>query len=622
MSTTAVFLRAALCSICLFAAVSRGFGQEQPPPTTSSAPPEAGPPAAAAPQTPAATDTSTTPAANGAAQAPKPAVFKVKYVSEGTLYIDAGRNADIQEGMKLSVINPPPDGLVTDGVRFRGYPHIAELNVVSVADTSAVCDVISSNGELQVGQVAFLTPGSVEDRHLAESAKEAEDYPVVVGFTSGDPADSELRTTKVEGPRIGAESPVGTARARVGFSYGGIREGTLSSTQIGAMIDADLTHIGGTYWNFAGYWRGYMNTNSSATQGAGTTTLTNLINRTYTIGFAYQNPYSANTVGVGRLFLPWAPSLSTIDGGYYGRRIGGFTTVGLFAGSTPDPTSWSYNPDQQIAGSFVSMERGDFNTFHIISTAGLAATWISLKPARHFLFFENNLNWKRYLSFYSSLEVDAARTSPLYPAGTPGASNPTGVSQTYNSLHFQPIRLVTFGVNYNYFRQLPTFDPRLIGVITSLDKYLFTGLSGDIRFDLPKHISVYGAVGKSNASTDSKNSWNEAGGLSFGNLFRTGIFLDLHYAKFDSSFGSGSYESISLSKNLTDTLHFQLLGGNQKFASTFTQNTSAKFVSATLDYTFARRYFVEGMYEWYSGSALSYNQWSTMFGYRWGGLRK
>jgi hypothetical protein len=611
MRCTSVFVWAGLFLLCLSANASPALCQEQtPPPATEPAvntPPQDAPATSAAPANPAAPNS----------QAQKPSVFKVTYVSEGTLYIDAGRNADIQEGMKLSVVNPPPDGVLNEGIRFRGYPHVAELKVVSVADSSAVCDVISTDGELQIGQVAFLTPGAAEDRHLAESAKEVEDYPVLVGFTSGDPLDSELRATKVEGPRIGMESPVGTARARIGFSYGGIREGALDSTQIGLMVDADFTHIGGSWWNFAGYWRGYMTTNSSSTQGVPTTTLTNLINRTYTIGFAYQNPYSANTMGVGRFFLPWAPSLSTIDGAYYGRRIGGYTTVGVFAGSAPDPTSWSYNPNQQIAGSFVSMERGDYNSFHFISTAGVAATWISLDPARQFLFFENNLNWKRYFSFYSSLQVDAARTSPL----PNGGSNPTGVSQTYNSVHFQPIKLVTFGVNYNYFKQLPTFDPRLIGP-GLLDKYLFTGLSGDIRFELPKHISIYGALGKSNASTDARNSWNEAVGLSFGNLLRTGIFLDLHYSKFDSSFGSGNYEAISLSKNLTDALHFQLLGGNQKFTSTFTQNTNAKFLNATLDYTFARRFFVQGTYEYYNGSALSYNQWSTMFGYRFGGLRK
>ena len=99
------------------------------------------------------------------------------------------RNADLQEGMKLSVIEPPPDNLATDGVRFRGYPHVAELNVISVADSSAVCDVITSSGELKVGEFAFLTPTSVEDRHLAQTARDADNYPIIVAFT--DPGDGE-----------------------------------------------------------------------------------------------------------------------------------------------------------------------------------------------------------------------------------------------------------------------------------------------------------------------------------------------------------------------------------------------------------------------------------------------
>jgi hypothetical protein len=554
--------------------------------------------------------------ANESMQHQKPAVFHVKYVAEGSLYIDAGRNADLQEGMKLSVIDPPPDGMVNDGVRFRGYPHVAELNLVSLADSSAVCDVISANGELKVGQLAFLTPNSVEDRHLAENAREAEDYPIMVGFTTGDPIDQELRSTKVENPDL-AESPLGVMRARVGFGYGDINESGMNSTQLNTMIDADMTHIGGSYWNFNGYWRGSYNTSSTSVPGSGTQTLTDLINRTYHIGFTYDSPYSANTVGVGRLFLPWAPSLSTIDGGYYGRHIGNFVTVGVFGGSTPDPTSWSYNPDQQIAGTFVSMERGDFDSFHMISTAGLAMTSVSLRVARQFAFFENNFNWKRYLSLYSSMQVDEARTFPL-PGG---GSNPTGISQTYDSAHFQPIKLVTFGANYNYFRTLPTFDPRLIGT-GLLNNYLFQGFSGDIRFDLPKHISLYAALGQSKASTDTKSSLNNAFGVTFGNLFRTGLSLDLHYSKFNSSFGSGEYESISLSKNLTEKLRLQLLGGNQLFSSPLTSNTNAKFVNATLDWSIGRKYFVEGLYGWYDGNALSYNQWSTMLGYRWGGLSK
>ena len=188
-------------------------------------------------------------------------------------------------------------------------------------------------------------------------------------------------------------------------------------------------------------------------------------------------------------------------------------------------------------------------------------------------------------------------------------------------MHIQPIQLITFGINYNYFRSLPTFNPLLIGT-GLLDNYLYQGFSGDVRVDLPKHISLYTAIGQSKASTDTKHSLNESYGITFGNIGRTGLFLDLHYTQFNSSFGSGQYESISLSRNLTETLHLQLLAGNQKFSSPMTSNTTAKFVNGTIDWTIGRRYFIEGLIGYYNGNTLNYMQWSAMLGYRFGGLRK
>jgi hypothetical protein len=557
-------------------------------------------------------------ASNLVAQQPvtsqKATVFHIKYISESSVYLDSGRNADLQEGMKLSVIEATPDGVANDGVRFRGYPHVAELKIVSVADSSAVCDVLSTNAELKIGQFAFLTPGSVEDRHLAQTAQEAQNYPVVVAFTDGDPIDQELRASKVE--QIN-ESPLGVMRGRFGFSYGGINESGLNSSQLGMMIETDMTHIGGSYWNFAGYWRGTLTTSSSAITNTNTTTLTDLINRTYTLGFTYQNPYSPLTVGVGRLYLPWAPSLSTIDGGYFGRRLGRFITVGAFAGSTPNPTSWSYNPDQQIAGTFVNFESGDYDHLHFMSTEGIALTTISLRVARQFAFLENNLSWKRYLAFYNSMQVDAARTSPL----PDGGSNPTGISQSYTSFHVQPWRRVGFGINHNFYRQLPTFDPLLVGT-GLLDKYLFQGFSGDVRVDLPAHVSVYASLGHSKATSDSSSSLNQAYGITLGNIAHTGLLLDAHYSKFNSSFGSGEYESVSISKSLSEKFRLQLIGGNQQFNSPFSTNTSAKFVNGVVDWNLGSRYFLEGNVGLYNGTTLNYTQWSTLLGYRFGGLRR
>ena len=546
----------------------------------------------------------------------KPIVFRVRYVSDNTVYIEAGRNADLQEGMKLSVVEAPPDGVIAEGLQYRGYDHVAELVVSMVSDSSAVCDVVKTIGELKAGQAAFLTPDSVLARHESELAADEDKYPIVMTFTYGDPMDEEVR--QAQETQETQLSPMQRLRGRIGFDYGSTNEsGGFTTRQTGLVIDADMRNIGGSYWNFIGSWRGNFGSSSSTTPGAPTQTLTDLVNRTYRIGFTYESPYSPVTMGIGRLYLPWAPSLSTIDGGYFGRKITRKVTFGFFAGSTPDPSSWSYNPNQHIAGTFVNFEQGSFDHFRIYSTAGLALTSIQWKVARQFAFFENTWSWKQFVSFYNSLQADAARTSPLVNGG----SNPNCISQSYSTLHFQPIKLIGFGINHNYFRTLPTFDPRLLGT-GLLDQYLFQGFSGDVRFALPKQIGLFASLGKSDATTDKKSSLNQAYGISMGNIRNTGIFADLHYSKFDSSFGSGKYTSFSLSKSLTDAFRIQVYGGHQVFNTVLSNNTNSNFVNAVLDWNVATRYFLEGNLGWYHGSALSYTQWSTVFGYRLGGFKQ
>ena len=554
----------------------------------------------------------------------KPTVFRVKYVGEG-VYIDAGRNADLQEGMKLSVVEPPPDGVIAEGIQYRGYEHVAEMVVSSISDSSAVCDVVEAKGELKVGQAAFLTPESVQSRHQTELASQENDYPIVVTFSYGDPLDEEVRENKeAKETRL---TPMQRMQGRIGFNYGGTTEsGGFTSRQMGLVLDADMRNIGGTYWNFIGSWRGNYGTSSTNLPGASALTLTDLVNRTYRIGFLYQNPYSPVTVGVGRLFVPWAPSLSTIDGGYFGRKITRKVTFGFFGGSTPDPSSWSYNPNQHIAGTLLNLEYGSFDHFRMFSTAGIAVTSIQWKVARQFAFFENTWSWKQYVSFYNSLQADAARKSSLstvLPSGqvVSGGSNPTEVSQSFSTLHFQPTKLFGFGVNHNYFKTLPTFDPRLLGT-GLLDQYLFQGFSGDVRFALPKRIGLFASLGESKTTTDKKNSLNQAYGISLGQIWKTGMLLDLHYSKFNSSFGSGKYQSLSLSKSFTDSFRVQVYGGHQIFNTFLSSNTNSNFVNGVVDCNVGPRYFLEGNFGWYNGAALSYTQWSTVFGYRIGGFRK
>ena len=549
-------------------------------------------------------------------------IFHVKYISEGAVYLDGGLNAGLAEGMILHVVHADPGVGVTDAVRFTGQQPIADLRIFTVADSSAAGEVLNPREDLAVGDIAYLDVASVHLREDKQNAAESENYPVLVTFSYGDPLDEELRATTVSAGK--GKPPIqNQIRGRFGWDMGYLSEpGGASSRQLGLLIDADMSQIGGTHWNFTGFWRGNLTTQNSGNQsGVPPTTLNDLINRTYHLGLFYENPDSLITVGIGRLYLPYAPSLSTIDGGYIGEHITHKMTAGVFGGSTPDPSSWSYAPNQHIAGMFVNYQGGDFDHLRYSDTAGLAMTSMGWHVAREFAFLENTISFGRTFSVYNSLQADKARTALA------GASYGTGLTQSFTTIRFQPIHLLTFDLNHNYLRNLPTFDPALIST-GLVDQFLFQGLSGGVRVELPYRIAVSTDIGRSKSSTDTSNSWNQMYGLTFGELGKTGVMLDLRYTKFNSSFGQGNYQFISLSRSITDRIHLQLQGGVQHLASTATTtlattNTNSKFVTSTLDWAIGPRYFFEALVSWNNGTTMNYMQTNLTFGYRFGGsLRK
>jgi hypothetical protein len=529
--------------------------------------------------------------------------FRVKYVAAGAAYLDGGRGAGLAEGMKL-VVRETPTGSVVAAASGKEDDIVAELEVTSVAEASAVTDVHTPKRDVKAGDLAYLSAQDEQSLVQQNTLSATRKYPTVISFTEGDTLDEEAR---VQVPRPPMPS-VNRARGRIGFDYMGTQfRGATggSNTSLGLVARLDMTRIGGTYWNASGYWRGNLTANSYS----GTNTLQDLLNRTYHIGMTYDNPNSPWVAGFGRMYLPWATSLDTIDGGYFGRRMGHGSTMGIFAGSTPDPTSWSYAPNRRIGGAFVNFEGGSYDEFRYSSTSGVGVSTLGWKIDRPFIFFENGLYYKRYVSIYDSLQMD----SPVgYTAGgSPGA----GVGRNFLTVRYQPHERIEFDGNYSYFRDLPAFDPSLVGT-SLLDKYLFQGFSGGVRLEVLKQVWVYTNLGRSNSSGDSKSSLNQLYGLTFGRLPWVHIRADGHYARFNSSFGDGSYESVSLSRTLSDNFRLELLGGQQNFVSSLSSNTNSKFVTSNLEMNVGSHYFMQGGFTVSRGVSQDYDQWLFTLGYR------
>ena len=544
--------------------------------------------------------------------------FRVRYVNGSNVYLEGGRSTGLAEGTQLVVRAVDASAAKTPASKAEDQPAkadegsdtssglttIAEMKVVAVAETSAVCEVISSTRPLVAGDVAMLPQAEVEKLVEKRALGNTRNYPAVVSFTEGDPMDEDVRDAIPRPPL----PEVNRAQGRIGLDFSTIHSGGRfgsSSYSTGLVLRADITRINGTHWNLSGYWRGNIASRNSPAQP----TLQDLINRTYHLSLEYQNPDSRWLAGIGRLYLPWATSLQTIDGGYGARRLSETVIAGIFAGSTPDPTSWSYNSNRRIGGGFVNVTGGSYDKLRYSSTFGMGIAMLQWQIDRPFVFTENSIDYKRVLGIYEALQIDRPRTGAgVTPVGV-------GVSQSFTTFRVQPSSHITFDFNHSYFRDIPTYDPQLVGT-GLVDKYLFQGFSGGVRVEVPLNITLYTTIGRSDVTGDPSASWNTMYGITFNRIWKTGLRLDARYSNFNSPFAQGDYRTFTLSRNFGERFRGELQAGVQKFVSPLSKDTGSRFLNAYTDISFGPRYFFEGGFTIDRGSLQNYNQVYMTFGYR------
>jgi hypothetical protein len=520
--------------------------------------------------------------------------FQIRHVLADAVYIEGGRNAGLTEGQKLTVKRKEDHS--------EDAPGIGEIEIESVALISATAKILNAKAAIVPGDFAFFSEQQWNELKIALQAKEMGAYAQVVSFTEGAPPDQEVRESLPKPPL----PEINRIKGRMAADYSALR--TLGngshSSQLGFMLRMDASRLAGSYWKISGYYRGRLQSKTSAQQQ----TLTDLINRTYHLSLAYDNPNSRWAIGAGRLYVPWATSLETIDGFYLGRRFGK-QTVGIFGGTNPDPTSWNYTPDRQSIGIFINFERGGFESLRIASTSGLAISRIKWKADRQFAFFENGIFYRQFLSIYSNIEADLL-TSAKNPGGREAV-----FSRSYTTVRLQPHKIISFDLNENYFRDVPTFDSRLIGT-GLLDKYLFQGLSVGFRLQLPQHFALFSNAGRSSRSGDTDASWNYLFGGAAGDVLHTGLQIEYRYSKFDSSFGQGTYQSVFARREVGERLRFELQAGHQAFSAAITAQNRARFVNGSAEWSVGRCCFLGFGTTIYRGDVQRYNQYFFNLGFR------
>jgi hypothetical protein len=525
--------------------------------------------------------------------------FKIKGIASDSVYIDGGTNAGLQVGMTLIVHDAVPRSN-KNGASNGSFA--AELRILAVAASSAVAEVREAKRAVRRGDIAILNPQDAETARTARTTNDlaAVHLPVKTIMPTEPDTRQHVNLDTSSGSRI---------RGRIGLDYSNITSTGSTpgmSTQRGISFQSDMTNLFGTHWNLQGYWRGRINRHSQFQQE----TIEDTLNKTYTMQLYYDNPDSPWVAGFGRLYLPWAVSLDTIDGGYFGRKLNGHVTAGVFGGSTPDLTSWDYAPDHRIAGSFVNYTGGSFDSFHISSTSGVALSTLRWKLDRPYLFFENEAAYKNAISVYHSIILDE-------PLGitTNGIRPGPGISHSYLTIHLQPSQRLYFDIYHNYFRDVPTAATAIVGT-GLVDKLLFQGVNFGVHVEPIRHVMLYTTLGGSEKTGDEHETLNQMYGITWSEILHTGMRADLHYSKFDSNFGRGDYRLLSLSRQITNHAFWNLQFGSQDLISSFTANGQSKFAALSMDVNLGKRSYLQGGYTFVDGAAMNYRQWYTSLGFR------
>jgi hypothetical protein len=135
------------------------------------------------------------------------------------------------------------------------------------------------------------------------------------------------------------------------------------------------------------------------------------------------------------------------------------------------------------------------------------------------------------------------------------------------------------------------------------------------RVEAARQVYLSATLGRSNRSGDTSSSLNEMFGVTFNRTPWLHLRASANYARFNSSFGSGSYESISLSRQLSDTFRLELLAGQQNFSSAVTTASRSRFLTTTWETTLGPHYYIQGNFTVNRGQ-MNYEQYMFSMGYR------
>ncbi|MGB2869050.1 MAG: hypothetical protein WBD36_11405 [Bacteroidota bacterium] len=418
-----------------------------------------------------------------------PVQGRITFFSSGTVYVSVGRSAGVADSVKLFVVSQGDT--------------VALLNVMAVSSKNAACAILWSRRDLVVGdQVTGLVQDQPPPKTISIAAPPRDTL-----SDAGSPA-VRVRSSQPED----SEKPFMTFRGRLGLQnfssrfpnadYNVNQPGMVFSIH-GAADEIPITID--MYGNLRMFARGSVSPFSSAASNE---------SRIYRMSVEYDDRF--NVVTLGRILPLYAPSLGSIDGISYARRVGS-VLGGVSMGFQPNRSQQGISTNTRKLALYTQLTLHE--PFEGSVTAAYARTYLKSELDREAVSVNLSTYSMSGFSLYASADIDLRKEIDSAFALDP---TPSLLMVTAN---LQVTSFLSLGVGIDASR--PVYEYSVARTIPDslTDRTLRSGMTMSVSLSPGGGLGIYNNYSPRASGSSLGTEYSNYSGLYLANIFETGATL-------------------------------------------------------------------------------------------------
>lgn len=312
---------------------------------------------------------------------------------------------------------------------------------------------------------------------------------------------------------------------------------------------------------------------------------------------------------LGRQFASSLSNVNVFDG-FRGEYSGRRWSVGLFAGTQPDPANYTFSTDVREAGLYGEVRNQPGRALRWAVTGGVVASTAEGATNRDFLYVQAHLE-SRVVSFHAAQEVDINRgwRRDAEDSALSGTS-------TFAFVRVRPTKTFTLDAGYDNRRNVRLWRDRETPE-TDFDDSFRQGVWAGVEWR-PRNRFLLGVSGRNSRGGDAGSS--SAYTLNLGVLRISSVHLDLRSrtTRYLTPRLDGWLESLSAAMDLGSMVRLEVHGGirRETFLLIGSEDRSLSWIGSDLDVMIGRHWYLSLAVERTSGADEDTDQAYATFCYR------